>query len=45
MESKLGITGIDNKVLIAALQDALAEEINAWYAYEIVAPSYSIQIL
>ena len=38
MENKLGITGIDNKALIAALQDALAEEINAWYAYEIVAP-------
>ena len=38
MENKLGITGIDNQELISALEDALAEEINAWYAYEIVAP-------
>jgi len=36
--NELGISNIDAKTLIAAYEDALAEEISAWYAYTIVAP-------
>ena len=36
--SELQIKGIDAKKLIGLLQDALAEEYNAWYAYIVVCP-------
>ena len=38
MTNDLGIKGLDIKVLISALEDALAEEYLAWYAYSIEAP-------
>lgn len=38
MENKLGISGIDNRIIISALETALAEEYLAWYAYMIAAP-------
>ena len=37
MESKLGLTNIDARSIVSALQVALAEEFNAWYAYVITA--------
>ena len=38
MTNDLGIKGLDIKALISALEDALAEEYLAWYAYSIEAP-------
>lgn len=37
MESKLGLSDIDARSVVSALQTALAEEFNAWYAYVITA--------
>ena len=37
MENKLGLSDIDARSVVSALQTALAEEFNAWYAYVITA--------
>lgn len=40
-KDELKITGLDINELIDKLQDALAEEYNAWYAYKVVCPFLS----